>query len=415
MSRVTTAGGSEAGGHPHVVFVSQEYAPAPPVGGVGTFTRALARALVDQGCRVTVVSCGSGAPDGVSTDEGVTVHRVPLLAPTSRLVRRLTRRAPQTAGRLVLAWSAARAIRRLGLQPDIVEAPEWGAEALFVRRAGRAPVIVHLHSPMYTLWHRRGTPLTRDERVVARLERLAATRADAITAGAPVANEVGDGSHWLPPERIRIVPMPADRELLARSEGAWPRDPVLVACGRLDRLKAPEVLIRAAAKLRPDYPRLRVVLIGEADRRDAPRYDDYGAWVAEIARDLGVPVDLAGRLPWPTVVEQYLAANVVVVPSRYETFSMVALEAMACATPVVVTSACGIAAHLREIGSGWVVPPDDPSALADALRPLLAAADDAAARGRAGRELVRQRFSPAVAAQARVALYRELLGARRAS
>jgi glycogen synthase len=314
----------------------------------------------------------------------------------------------------MLAWTAARATRRLDLRPDVVEAPEWGAEALFMKRAARAPVIVQLHSPMYTLLRRRGKPLTGDQRLASMVERLAAKRADAVTAGAHVANEVSEGSTWLPSERIRIVPVPADRELLARSPGSWPRAPLLVACGRLDQLKAPEILIEAAARLVGDIPGLRVALIGEPDRRDAPHpHHDYGAWVAEVGRDLGVPVELLGRLPWPRAVDYYLAASVVVVPSRYETFSMVALEAMACATPVVVTSACGIAEHLDSLGPGWVVPPDDPAALAEALRPLLERPDFAASQGAQGRTFVRGRFSPTVAARARLELYDGLLGASR--
>jgi glycosyltransferase involved in cell wall biosynthesis len=399
----------------HVLFVSQEYAPAPPVGGIGTYTRALARALAEQGCRVTVISCGSGAPSGVSADGGVTVHRVPLPAPSSRLMRRFAARAPQTASRLLLARGVARAIRSLKLRPDVVEAPEWGAEALLLRLATRAPLVVHLHSPMYTLLRRRGRPLTRDQRLAASLERIAARRADVVTAGALAANQVDDTTTWLPPDRIRIVPTPVDQALLSEPPGSWPRPPALVACGRLDQLKAPEVLVRAAARLLPETPGLRVVLIGEADGRDAPKYGDYGHWVAEVAAALGVPLEITGRLPWSEVVDRYRAASAVVVPSRYETFSMVALEAMACGTPAIVTSACGIAEHQRLLDPGWVVPPDDPAALAEALRPLLSQPDHAASRGAAARDFVRAHFSPAIAAAARLDLYASLIGPPRES
>jgi glycosyltransferase involved in cell wall biosynthesis len=91
---------------------------------------------------------------------------------------------------------------------------------------------------------------------------------------------------------------------------------------------------------------------------------------------------------------------------------MVAVEAMACATPVVVTSACGIAEHLELLGHGWVVPPDDPDALGEALRPLLENPDYARSRGEEALSFARAYFSPRAAAQARIALYRELMRPR---
>lgn len=391
----------------HVLFVSQEYPPGPPVGGVGTYTHALARALADQGCRVTVISCGSQSEPGVTVEDGVTIHRIRIHR-RSRVINRLSRLLPRTAERLALARAAARATRRLGLRPDVVEAPEWGAEGLLMRRAARAPVIVHLHSPMYTLLQRRGLTLTLDERLAAGLERLAARRADLVTAGAGAANEVLPGRQWIDPARIRVTPMPAAERLLTAPVGAWPREPLLVACGRLDRLKAPEVLVDAAAQITADFPNLRVVLIGEADRRDAPAYADYGVWVAERARGLGVTVELPGRLPWHEVIDYYAKATAVVVPSRYESFSMVAVEAMSCGTPVVVTSGCGIAEHLTRLGDGWVVPVDDPAALAGALRPLLRSQDIAASRGAAARRFAAERFGPGVAARARLSLYESM-------
>jgi glycosyltransferase involved in cell wall biosynthesis len=116
------------------------------------------------------------------------------------------------------------------------------------------------------------------------------------------------------------------------------------------------------------------------------------------------------------LVELYAEAEVAVVPSLYEGFSLPAVEAMACGVPLVCTTGGALPEVVGRGGeTGLLVPPNDPGALAAAI---VRALDDARLRGRlaaAGRARVVERFSWRVTAEATVAQYREVIAAAAAA
>ena len=388
-----------------VLLASREYPPDSGWGGVGSYTHALARALAADGCDVHVVSCNEGH-ESVELRGGVTVHRVPPL--TKRwLDWRLGSVFPQTADRLLLARRIAETVRRL--RPDVVEAADWMAEGLLAGIIPNVPLVIHLHSPLDLVSsHRRAVP-TRDTRLAGLVERLAARRADALTAADPEVLRWPDGRMWTTRPLTRIPP-PLAQDLVGPAGRRKDRtDPVVAMVGRLDELKAPEVLLEALKLLKEEVPGLRAVLAGSAHSGEAPGGGDYAKWIEQRAARYELDVELTGPLKRREVLDLYRTSRVVAVPSRYESFSMTALEAMACATPVVVSSSCGIASWLRLLGPGWVVASGDAKALASAMEPLLT--DDALARsaGVAGAALAMKEFAPAAIARARTDLYGSLV------
>jgi D-inositol-3-phosphate glycosyltransferase len=108
----------------------------------------------------------------------------------------------------------------------------------------------------------------------------------------------------------------------------------------------------------------------------------------------------------------YAAADIVTMPSHYESFGMAALEGLACGRPVVATSAGGPAFIIEDEVSGLLTPPNDPPALAARLERLL---DDEALRAKMGHAAAEraQRFGWATVADDIVELYQKTLGARR--
>src|SRR3989337_111548 len=104
-------------------------------------------------------------------------------------------------------------------------------------------------------------------------------------------------------------------------------------------------------------------------------------------------MDVLGFLPQELLTEELLAAKAVAVPSiGMESFGMVLTRAMACATPVVASDIRGYRAVLEE-GTGVLVPPEDPGALADGLVSLLADEGRRCALGARGREVAIERYS----------------------
>ena len=144
--------------------------------------------------------------------------------------------------------------------------------------------------------------------------------------------------------------------------------------GRLDAIKGADVLLRALG-LMAGRPRLRLRIVGgEVDT-------DYAAGLRALAEEVGI----AGRVTWVGLVSNdelpwhYAAADMLVVPSHSESFSIVATEAMACGTPVVASNVPGPASFIEDGVSGRLVTPGDAPTLASAITELL---DDGDARRR---------------------------------
>jgi glycosyltransferase involved in cell wall biosynthesis len=145
----------------------------------------------------------------------------------------------------------------------------------------------------------------------------------------------------------------------AHRHGPVPADAPIVAAGRFDKSKGFDVLVRAAGQLDPPP---RVQIMGEGAEHDE---------LVRLAGELGVDLDLPGVVAQGSVRGHMADAAAVVVPSRAEAFGLVAIEGLAAGTPVVASAVGGPAEIVRSGETGALVPPDDPDALAAALRTVL--------------------------------------------
>ena len=133
------------------------------------------------------------------------------------------------------------------------------------------------------------------------------------------------------------------------------------------------------------------------------------------ARSLGCAdrFDITGRIPNDDLVHLYRRAALVVVPSRYEGFGLPAVEAMACGTPVVATSAGALPEVMRVGGGGVLVPKDDPGALAEAIASLLGHPEMRREMGSRARPLIEATFSWPRVAERTAQIYLDVLEERR--
>jgi glycosyltransferase involved in cell wall biosynthesis len=206
-------------------------------------------------------------------------------------------------------------------------------------------------------------------------------------------------------ERLSVVPVGVDTALfrplphLARVPGR------LMTTASADvPLKGLIPLLEALAKVRTERD-AELVIVGQP--RD-------GSLVPATIERLGLEgaVTVAGVVDNLRMIELYASAEVAVVPSLYEGFSLPAVEAMACGLPLVTTTGGALPEVVGADGEcGLLVPPNDPGALAGAI---VRALDDAGLRGRlgaAGRERVLRRFTWRATAEATVDVYRQVIGA----
>ena len=148
---------------------------------------------------------------------------------------------------------------------------------------------------------------------------------------------------------------------------------VLMFAGRVQPLKAPDVLLRAAAKLVEDHDwladRLVVAFVGGPSGTGRNDPDS----LTELAAELGISrnVRLEPPCPQADLADWYRAATLVVVPSYSESFGLVAVEAQACGTPVVAAAAGGLRTAVRDGFSGVLVEGHDPARYAAAIWPLI--------------------------------------------
>ena len=312
----------------------------------------------------------------------------------------------EAAGATVHAWEAGRApgrgtlgeARRLhgllcGINPDLVHlhsAKAGLAGRLAVR--GARPTVFQPHAWSF-------------EAVTGRLrlastqwERIGARWSDVTICVSEAEYQLGRRMRSLS-RRIVVVPNGVDLERFRdRDRGqarvaldvVEPRAPLVVCVGRVDEQKGQDLLLRAWPLVLAAHPRARLAIVG-----DGPK-------LAELQAGQPERVDFAGFSP--RVEEWLAAADVVVIPSRWEGMPLLALEAMGCARPCVAFDVNGIQECLGD--SGVIVPAQDVPGLADALirylaDPEKAVADGLALRQRAERSYTLSRAGDGVAAVVR--------------
>ena len=163
--------------------------------------------------------------------------------------------------------------------------------------------------------------------------------------------------------------------------------------GRLRIRKGLEVLLHALARSDPEAAQAPPLLVvGDGEHR--PR-------IEAVVKDLGLTerVRLLGRVDSAAIQELMSGARALIVPSIYEGMPLVILEAMAAALPVVASRVSGVPEVVEDGKTGWLVPPEDVTALDAALQEIVRDPREARARGERGRERVARMATPADAAR----------------
>ena len=216
-----------------------------------------------------------------------------------------------------------------------------------------------------------------------------------------------DISHFYP------IPQDEAKEFV----GVQPCEQLLLFVGRIEPLKGIDNLIEAIAILRQQGVFVCLSVIGGDPNTEPENGDDTNGNRSEMKRlqDLRARfgmqdlVAFLGRRSQDTLPYYYSAAEAVVMPSHYELFGMVALEAMACGTPVVASQVGGLAYLVQDGQTGYTVPADDPQALAGALERLLNDPETRARMGRQAASFAREYAWSKIAARI-VRIYEEVLG-----
>jgi D-inositol-3-phosphate glycosyltransferase len=272
---------------------------------------------------------------------------------------------------------------REGIQYDVVHAHYWlsGWAAHLLREHWRAPYVQMFHT-MAHLKNAVAGAAERETTLRLQVERRLVELSDAIIAANPheradMINRLGapvDATYLVPAgvDLDRFRPYPQDE---ARRELDLPDNPLILFVGRIDPVKGIDTLFRAFQKLVASRDWLgrdpKLVFIGGliSTREGSDAMDDDLQELARSAEELGVldHVLFRGSQARDRLPLYYSAVDVCAVPSRYESFGLVAVEAMACGTPIVASRVGGLQFTIEHEQSGLLVPHSDPDALAAAL------------------------------------------------
>jgi D-inositol-3-phosphate glycosyltransferase len=211
----------------------------------------------------------------------------------------------------------------------------------------------------------------------------------------------------------RFYPIPADeaKEYI----GVPPCGRMLLFVGRIEPLKGLDVLIEAIGimhqnEVYKDNPFCLAIIGGEPDE-DSEKANIEMSRIKALTERYGLSdlVTFLGKRDQDSLPYYYSAAEAVVVPSQYESFGMVALEAMACGTPVVASQIGGLAYLVQDGVTGYMVPVDEPAELANRLSVLL---QDQDLRERMGKQavLVAREYAWDKIVPKMMAVYNEVLG-----
>lgn len=281
---------------------------------------------------------------------------------------------------------------REGKEYDLLHAHYYlaGWVGLRLRAAWQIPLLFMFHTIAFLKDRAVRDGEEREPYSRHQIEREVAEGADLVIASNPHEEDSIRNLFQVPANRVAVVPCGVDTHLFrpldqekARSELGLGCGKILLFVGRIEPIKGVDLLLQAMAGLRsaPDLPPEsfpKLILVGGAEGIDA---------LKALAKKWGLDpwLLLVGPKPHRSMPLYYGACDALVVPSRYESFGIVALEAAACGRPVIATQVGGLPFAVSPGKTSLMVPENDPASLALAIQRILTDEELAKSLGQAGR------------------------------
>lgn len=394
-----------------ICLLSPEYLSGPH-GGIATYTHNLAQGLTHLGHRVMVVTRGTG---GEYLDGHVNICELDI-PPRARLPF-----GNRYFGNTLAAWPFIQGCksRLAGVELDIVESPEWLAGGIGIALEGKVPVIARLHTHLKLVKRLNGQGWDLDTLMMSWMERTLMMKARRIIANSHMLAQVCARDLGLPLSRIEVLPLGIDCQRFRPQESRFRARlgigdrPLVLFSGRLEQRKGIDTLLRAFEQVTLRFPDAVLALAG-ASTCTAPGEKDfkgeieqrYQAWI-ETGR-----LRILGAIPYEELPDVYAGCELLAVPSPFEAFGMVYLEAMACGKPVIGCLTGGAPEVIQDGHTGFLVPPSDPASLGERLIQLLGSEELRARMGIHGRDYVLENFEQSRIARRTVETYGQVLEER---
>ncbi|WP_067625357.1 1,4-alpha-glucan branching protein domain-containing protein [Alicyclobacillus acidiphilus] len=354
-----------------ILVLSWEFPPMS-VGGLARHVYDLSRQLASQGCEVHVVTTAIGGYPLDETIEGVHVHRVRVRQPDGGEFIHFAFQL-----NLMMLDRCCDLIERDGLAFDLIHAHDWlvAVAAKALKQSFGIPVVATIHA---TEHGRNHGIFTDTHRHIHHREWVLTYEAErVIVCSSYMCDEVA-GLFQLPSDKVDVIPNGVDKHVLAgpqRPDAVHvrhtsspslepPYNHTVLFVGRLVREKGVQYVLEAAPSILEAFPNTQFVIVGKG-----PMFDELVRTSEQLMiRD---HVVFYGYAEDEQRNELLRSADVAIVPSLYEPFGIVALEAMAAGTPVVVSDVGGLADIVQHGHNGLKAYPGDAHSIAEQVKRLL--------------------------------------------
>jgi len=337
----------------HVCMLTDYFLPHM-LGGTEKGVYEISRRLVRKGHQVTVLTLDVQGYERQSQIEGINIYRLPAISITKLIGAQLTVSPFSLPG-------ANRTIR--AIHPDIIHAHNLyfnlTAIAPVIKRLNRLPLVTTLHLPKmqyYKLWLDLLIQVYQKT-----IGRFVVESSDKLIAVSKSVLKHAIEDLKTPPLKIYHIPNGVDTNVYVPSDRKRKRT-IITYIGRLIRNKGPQNLVEASADILKAHPEARIYIVGEGSLKDKLMQQVASLRLKDRIIFLG---NVSDTLP---ILQE---TTIFVRPSLTEGMSLAILEAMACGLPVVASNVEGTVEIIEEGKSGYLVPPADSKALAEAVIFLL--------------------------------------------
>ncbi len=339
-------------------------------GGMNVYILQVAKELGHQGHLVDVYTRCHDCDDPPITEAGRGVRVIHVKAgPYSTTKDSLYRYLPEFLGNLYAFQ------REEGFDYDIIHSHYWlsGYAGLELSREWRIPHVATFHTLARIKMEARLGETESKLRVAA--ESRVMKGVDSIVVSTTQEREDLARLYGVPEHKVDVIPAGVDLQLFRKLDKADSRRRlgleernVILSVGRMEPLKGFDILLNSLAMLR-GAPDTRLVIVGGDEGRDREMRR-----LKSLATELGVLdfVTFAGVVDQAELPIYYSAADIFVLPTYYESFGLVALEAMACGLPVIASRVGGLRSFIDDGRTGYLIPWQRPEAFADRMADLLA-------------------------------------------
>jgi D-inositol-3-phosphate glycosyltransferase len=396
-----------------IALLSYHTSPLAPLGGretggLNVYVRELARELAARGHAVDVFTRRADAGPAIAPIAG-SARLVQIEAGAAQyLEKEALPPYVETFANGVASFAEAE-----GVSYDVVHSHYWlsGLAGEALRKRWGVPHIAMFHTLGEVKSRSRMTEFEPAARIDA--ERDIAREADRIVVASRDEQELLVRHYGADANRIAVVPcgvnldlfQPIEKEGARRQLGLRDDDRILLFVGRIEPLKGVDILLGAAAQVEAESDCFVLIIGGDSAAQNGEM-----AHLRLLASELGISdrVNFLGAVDHEKLPLFYSAADVCVVPSFYESFGLVALEAMACGTPVVASRVGGLTATVRDGETGYLIPWRCPEPFAERIELLLGNEQLRRSFGASAREAV-EHFRWANVAESVLGLYAELI------